>query len=65
MGDLIVESSELKGVVIPPTRAPSMIDEFPILSEPLDVKNGYLSIPEGPGLGVKLDMKMVNKIKSS
>ena len=32
VGDLIVESSELKGVVIPPTRAPSMIDEFPILS---------------------------------
>ena len=43
----------------------SIRDEFPILSEPLDVKNGYLSIPEGPGLGVKLDMKMVNKIKSS
>ena len=32
VGDLIVESSELKGVVIPPTRAPSMIDEYPILS---------------------------------
>lgn len=32
VGDLIVESSELKGIEIPASRAPSMIDEYPILA---------------------------------
>lgn len=32
VGDLIVESSELKGIEIPAHRAPSMIDEYPILA---------------------------------
>jgi 3-phosphoshikimate 1-carboxyvinyltransferase len=32
IGDLIVKSSALKGVEVPPERAPSMIDEYPILS---------------------------------
>ena len=31
-GDLIVRHSQLKGVTVPPDRAPSMIDEYPILS---------------------------------
>ena len=32
VGDLIVESSALKGVNVPADRAPSMIDEYPILA---------------------------------
>lgn len=31
VGDLIVRSSALKGVEVPPDRAPSMIDEYPVL----------------------------------
>jgi 3-phosphoshikimate 1-carboxyvinyltransferase len=32
IGDLVVRSSTLKGVEVPPERAPAMIDEYPILS---------------------------------
>ncbi len=32
VADLVVESSELKGIEIPANRAPSMIDEYPILA---------------------------------
>ena len=32
IGDLVVRHSELKGVEVPAARAPSMIDEYPILS---------------------------------
>ena len=32
VGDLHVKYSRLKGIRVPPTRAPSMIDEYPILS---------------------------------
>ena len=32
VGDLHVKSSQLKGVRVPPERAPSMIDEYPILA---------------------------------
>ena len=32
IGDLIVRHSELKGVTVPAARAPSMIDEYPILA---------------------------------
>ncbi len=32
IGDLVVRSSMLKGVEVPPGRAPSMIDEYPILA---------------------------------
>ena len=32
VGDLVVRSSKLKGVVVPASRAPSMIDEYPILA---------------------------------
>jgi 3-phosphoshikimate 1-carboxyvinyltransferase len=31
-GDLIVRHSQLKGISVPPERAPSMIDEYPILA---------------------------------
>jgi len=32
LGDLIVRASPLKGVEVPPDRAPAMIDEYPILA---------------------------------
>jgi 3-phosphoshikimate 1-carboxyvinyltransferase len=32
MGDLVVRSSALKGADVPPERAPSMIDEYPMLA---------------------------------
>jgi 3-phosphoshikimate 1-carboxyvinyltransferase len=32
IGDLVVHASSLKGVEVPPERAPSMIDEYPILA---------------------------------
>jgi len=32
IGDLVVRSSALKGVEVPPARAPSMIDEYPVLA---------------------------------
>jgi len=32
VGDIRVRSSRLKGVVVPPSRAPSMIDEYPVLA---------------------------------
>jgi 3-phosphoshikimate 1-carboxyvinyltransferase len=32
VADLVVESSELTGVEVPPERAPSMIDEYPVLA---------------------------------
>jgi 3-phosphoshikimate 1-carboxyvinyltransferase len=32
VGDLRVRSSRLKGVAVPPARAPSMIDEYPVLA---------------------------------
>ena len=33
----------------------SIRDQRPVLKEPLVVKDGYLDVPEGPGLGVELD----------
>jgi len=32
VGDIRVRSSRLKGVVVPPSRAPAMIDEYPVLA---------------------------------
>ncbi len=32
VADLVVKTSQIKGVVVPPERAPSMIDEYPILA---------------------------------
>lgn len=32
IGDLIVRASALKGIEVPPDRAPSMIDEYPVLA---------------------------------
>ena len=40
----------------------SIRDENPILSEPLQIKNGLMDVPDGPGLGVELDMNMVREL---
>lgn len=40
VGDLVVRSSTLKGVDVPPERAPSMIDEYPILAVAAAVAEG-------------------------
>src|SRR3546814_4054708 len=32
VADLVIRASRLKGVEVPPERAPSMIDEYPILA---------------------------------
>ncbi len=32
VADLVVEGSELRGITVPPERAPSMIDEYPVLA---------------------------------
>ena len=40
----------------------SIRDEWPVLKEPLVVKDGYLDVPDGPGLGVELDDEMVKKL---
>ena len=42
----------------------SIRDKHPILSEPLQITNGFLEVPNGPGLGVALDMEMVHKLKT-
>ena len=42
----------------------SIRDKFPILSEPIKITNGLLEIPEGPGLGVEFDMKIIKKLSS-
>ena len=33
----------------------SIRDEISVLKEPLQVVDGYLAVPTGPGLGVELD----------
>jgi L-alanine-DL-glutamate epimerase-like enolase superfamily enzyme len=40
----------------------SIRDEWPILKIPLEVKKGYIAVPEGPGLGVELDETMGQKL---
>jgi galactonate dehydratase len=32
-----------------------------LLMEPITVKDGYIEIPDGPGLGVELDMNIVHE----
>ena len=43
----------------------SIRDRWPVLKEPLRVKNGYLDVPNGPGLGVELDEEMLKKLTAS
>ena len=40
----------------------SIRDEWPILKTPLQVKDGFLDVPEGPGLGVELDESVVKRL---
>ena len=40
----------------------SIRDEHPILDEPLRIQNGFMDIPNGPGLGVSLDMDTVRML---
>ncbi len=40
VGDLVVTAGELRGVEVPPERAPSMIDEYPILAVAAAHANG-------------------------
>ena len=40
----------------------SIRDSTPILSEPLQISEGMMSIPDGPGLGIELDMDMVRQL---
>ncbi|NKB18939.1 MAG: 3-phosphoshikimate 1-carboxyvinyltransferase [Alphaproteobacteria bacterium] len=40
VADLVVKTSSLTGVVVPPERAPSMIDEYPILAVAAAAANG-------------------------
>ena len=40
----------------------SIRDEWPILKTPLEVKDGHLEVPDGPGLGVELDEQVVKRL---
>ena len=40
----------------------SIRDDSPILKTPLEVVDGYMRVPEGPGLGIELDDQMVKKL---
>ena len=40
----------------------SIRDEWPILAEPLQVVDGHIAVPMGPGLGVELDADMVDRL---
>ena len=37
-------------------------DRYPILTEPLSIKDGYLAMPDRPGIGVEIDRKILNKL---
>jgi len=40
----------------------SIRDEISVLKEPLQVEDGYLAVPTGPGLGVELDEEAVKQL---
>lgn len=37
----------------------SLRDQWPVLTEPLQVINGHIAVPDGPGLGIELNDEMV------
>ena len=43
----------------------SIRDEWPILKDPLQVKDGYLKVPDGPGLGAELDEAVVKRLAAA
>jgi len=42
----------------------SIRDEISVLKEPLEVVNGHIAVPEGPGLGVELDEAALKELAS-
>ena len=40
----------------------SIRDRWPILATPLEVRNGEIGVPNGPGLGVEVDEKLVRRL---
>ena len=53
VGDIIVQSSRLKGITVPTTRSASMIDEYPILSVAAACADGETYMPGVAELRVK------------
>ena len=43
----------------------SIRDEWPILKTPLELKEGYMTVPDGPGLGVELDEAVVRHLSGT
>jgi L-alanine-DL-glutamate epimerase-like enolase superfamily enzyme len=37
-------------------------DRYPILKEPLEIKEGYLTMPDRPGIGVEIDRKVLREL---
>ncbi len=37
-------------------------DRYPVLKEPLDIRNGHLHLPDRPGIGVDIDREVLNKL---
>lgn len=37
-------------------------DRYQLLTEPLQIKDGFLTIPDKPGIGVELDRKVLNQL---
>lgn len=40
----------------------SIRDQWPILKNPLEVRDGFIEVPDGPGLGIELDERMVERL---
>ena len=40
----------------------SIRDEWPVLKQPLEVVDGHIAVPDGPGLGVELDEEVVQTL---
>jgi L-alanine-DL-glutamate epimerase-like enolase superfamily enzyme len=40
----------------------SIRDEWPVLKHPLEVVNGHIAVPDGPGLGVELDEAVLQEL---
>ena len=43
----------------------SIRDDWPILKTPLHVKDSYLEVPSGPGLGVELDEDVIKRLSNA
>jgi len=37
-------------------------DKTPILKTPLNIVNGYMDVPQGPGLGIEIDEKVLSEL---